>query len=155
MAIVAALVYAGHNRLRYLITSTAGGETIDLEGDGGATPDMLTDALAGPLRQILLVKTQGYGPIAAGGLATDAQASGLLQSDLAADAVFANYITGARILPTAITRVEQRTGTPRAWTFVAVRGPSDTATLGLTFTNTSSGAASCYVDIEVPGTIGA
>jgi hypothetical protein len=154
MAIVAALVYAGHNRLRYLITSSAGGESISIEADGGATPDMLTDSLQGPLKRILQVKTLGYGPIAVGGITTQAQAAALLQSDFAADAIFAGFIAGGLILPTAIVRVMPRVGGP-VWTAVAVRGPTDQTTPGLTLTNTSGGAASCYVEVEVPGTIGA
>lgn len=147
MAITAALTFTGHNRLRYVISSTANGESINLEADGGATPDMLTDSLAGPLKQIFLVKAQGYGVIAAGGITTQAQARGLLLSDRAGLSWGVN-------MRSALTTVTPRTG-GNGWLVDAVRGPSDTATPGLVITNVSGGAASCIVDIELPGAIGA
>lgn len=150
MAITAVLIYAGHNRLRYLIDSTEDGESISLESDGGATPDMQTDSLAGPLKQIFKVKDQGYGVIPVGGITTAAQAVALLQGDLNSGVP----VPFGEEMVTAITRITGRTG-GAPWTVVGVRGPSDLATPGLTITNKTGGAASCYLDIEVPGAIGA
>lgn len=147
MAITATLVYAGHNRLKYLVSSSAGGESLSIEGDGGATPDMLTDSIAGPIKQIFLVRAQGYGKIAAPGLTTQAQARALLMSDNATSLV-------GTTPPTAICRLEQITGAPMSWTIEAVRGPSDQTAPGVTLTNVSAGGASCYFTLEVPAALG-
>lgn len=147
MAITAVLVFAGHNRLRYLITSTAGNESVSIESDGGPTPDLLTDSLAGPLKQILRVKTQGYGKIPTGAL-NQAQARALLQSDNNAALVGPNK-------PTAMCQLTQITGTPNSFTVDAVIGPTDPLSPGLTITNVMTAAASAYLDVGVPGTIGA
>ena len=148
MAIISALAFVGHDRLRYFIDSTANGESISIESDGGASPDMLTDSLAGPLKQIFKVKTQGfYSVIPVGGITTQAQARGLLLSHRA------GLTWGVRVL-TAITTVTPITGGAN-WLVDAVRGPSDTATPGLTITNITGGAASCIVDISIAGSIGA
>lgn len=147
MAITATLVYAGHNRLTYLITTDTGNETVSIESDGGASPDLLTDSLAGPLKQIARVKTNGYGKIAAGGITTDAQARALLLSDDAADQVGA----GGRP-PTAIARLSGRDS--NGWRVDAVRGPTDTGTPGIQVTKWSNGGGSCYLDVFIPGAIG-
>lgn len=80
MATTAALAFAGNNRLRYLITDDAMGGTVTIPNDGGATPDLLTDSLPGPLKQIFQARTNGIGTIAPGAL-TQAQARALLLSD--------------------------------------------------------------------------
>lgn len=147
MAITATLVYAGHNRLRYLVSSSAGGESLSIEGDGGPTPDLLTDSIAGPIKQIMLVKGQGYGIIPSTGLTTQAQARALLMSDNATTLV-------GTTPPTAICSIDQITGAPQSWVIEAVRGPSDQTTPGVTLTNVSAGGASCYFTLEVQGVIG-
>lgn len=150
MAFTATLVCAGNNRLRYLLVSSEAGESISIESDGGASPDLQTDSLAGPIKQISRVKTQGYGVIPAGGIVSAAQARALLQSDLAAGVP----TPFGPLMSTLITRITQRTGGPGGFDVLAVRGPSDTGTPGLTLTNRSGGAASAYLDVELPGSIG-
>src|SRR5262245_32411932 len=123
MAITAVLVFAGHNRLRYFVNATAGGgETVEIKCVGGPTPDLLTDSLAGPLKQIARVQTQGYGTLIAGSTITNARARALLMSDGTA-------IGGAPAVgpnkPTAICRLEQRSGTPKAFTVDAIQGTTD------------------------------
>lgn len=80
MANTAVLVYQSHNRLRYLITADEVGGAFEVQNDGGATPDLQTDSLAGPIKQIALAQTQGIGDIAPGAL-TQAQARALLLAD--------------------------------------------------------------------------
>lgn len=146
MAITAALVYRSPTRLRYLITATAGGgEAVSIESDGGVSPDLVTDSVAGPLKNIVTVKTNGYGKIAVGGITTQAQARALLNSD---DAV---SLLGAGI-PSAILRLTERTTTTGNFAVDCVRGPSDQATPGITVT--ANGIGICYLDVEVPGAIG-
>jgi hypothetical protein len=149
MAITAVLVYAGHNRLRYLITSTAGGESIEIPSVGGATPDLLTDSLAGPLKQIARVKTQGYGLIPVGGITMQAQARALLLSDGNLAAVGPNK-------PTAICRLEQVSGTIQGLGVDAIQGSGDNTTPSLQVLNLNGiGGSAGYLDVEIPGAIGA
>lgn len=148
MAITAVLVYAGHNRLRYFVNSTVGGgEAVEITSSGAATPDLETDSLAGPIKQISRVAGQGYGKISAAGVTTVAQAAALLLSNDNLALVGPNN-------PTLIARYEQRSGTVGAFQVDAVLGVAP-GTPSLTVTNSSGGAASCYVDLEIPGSIGA
>lgn len=149
MAITATLVYVGHNRLRYLISSLDGPESVDIPCVGGATPDLLTDSLAGPLKQIARVKAQGYGLIAVGGITTQAQARALWQSD-------GNLALVGPNMPTAICRLEQQTGAVKSFIVDAIQGPVDLATPGLHIENLGDGTdATCFLEIEIPGSIGA
>jgi hypothetical protein len=145
MAITAVLVFAGHNRLRYFVDATVGGgETVEIPAVGGATPDLITDSLAGPLKQIARVETQGYGLIPAGGLTTLAQARALMQSDNNLTVIGPNK-------PTAICRFEQRAGT-RGILVDAIRngGVGPAPSILLTGLQICSG----YLEIEIPGSIG-
>lgn len=149
MAMTATLVYAGRNRLRYFITSSAGGESVDIPCVGGATPDLLTDSIAGPIKQIARVKAQGYGQIAVGGITTQAEARALWLSDDNLAVVGPNK-------PTAMCRLEQRGGTVQGLAVDAIRGPVDLATPGLQILNMNGiGGSSGYLEIEIPGAIGA
>lgn len=145
MAITAVLVYAGHNRLRYFVNATAGGgESVEIAALGAASPDLLTDALAGPLKQIARVATQGYGQIPAGGLTSGTQVQALYQSH-------DNLTVVGPTLPTAITRFEQRSGT-RGMLVATQRngGLGDAPSILLTGLQICSG----YLEIEIPGSIG-
>ncbi len=102
MGATAALVFAGNNRLRYLITGDEAGGTVTIANDAGASPDLTTDTLAGPLKQIATARTNGLGLIAPGAL-TQAQARALLLSD----GVAANV--GNSKVPRAICRYTPRT----------------------------------------------
>ena len=148
MAITAVLVFQGRNRLRYLIAATAGaGEAVSIESDGGATPDLLTDSLAGPLKNIANCKANGYGLIPVGGITTQAQARALLNSDNSA------LVAASTALPTAMLRLMNRTTATANFSVDCVRGPSDQATPGITVT--ANGIGTCYLDVLIPGSIGA
>lgn len=74
MAVSAALVEAGHNRLRYLITSTStSADSVTLTTTGAATPDLLTDSTYGPVKRCANAFASGLGILAAGAK-TQAQA---------------------------------------------------------------------------------
>lgn len=150
MAITATLVFVGHNRLRYYILATdGGGETVEIQCVGGATPDLLTDSLAGPLKQIARVKTQGYGLLPVGGITSQAQARALLQSD-------GNLATVGPNQPTAICRFEQLSGDQKKFRVDAIQGTVDPATPSLLITAMGNATdASGLLEIEIPGSIGA
>jgi hypothetical protein len=83
MATTAQLVYQGHNNLRYKITTNGGsvpGGSVTIPSTGGATPDLRTDALAGPLRAISRAGVDGIGTVAPLAL-TQAQARDILVAD--------------------------------------------------------------------------
>lgn len=147
MTITAALLYAKPNHLAYLITSTAGaGESVYIESDGGPTPDLTTDTVAGPLKQIANATT-GYGKIPSTGLTTQAQAQALLLSANAASLV-------GPAVPTALCHLQPRTG--GGWQFVvdAVRGPSDSNAPGIQV-RAPGAAGTAILIVEIPGAIGA
>lgn len=141
MAITATLVFAGHNRLRYLIAATAGTEAVSITSSGAATPDLQTDSLAGPIKQISKVTAAGYGKLAAG-IPSTANARALLFSDLAASAV-------GEAVPTAIVKLTPRTGATQNG---VVDAPLGGGAFGLLVTANTIG--SWYLDIEIPGAIG-
>lgn len=101
MAATAALVFAGNNRLRYLVTGDEMGGVATIANDGGATPDLTTDTLPGPLKQIALAAVNGLGTVAAGVL-TQAQARAMLLSDPTGATIGNNKV------PRAICRVTPR-----------------------------------------------
>lgn len=113
MALTAALVESTPYRLRYLLTAdgvvtSPTDPDVDalvvIANDAGATPDLRTDASAGPLDEIINVRINGYGPIVAGAI-TQAQARALYLSDDAAAAVLTNDLVGR-----AVSEVQGRTG---------------------------------------------
>jgi hypothetical protein len=65
----------------YLLTADGAGGALTFANDGGATPDLQTDAVAGPLKRIFLARVNGLGVVAAGVALTQAQARSLLFSD--------------------------------------------------------------------------
>ena len=142
MAITAALVYAKANSLRFLITSTVGGgEALTL-----TNAVMVAAAAPGVLKQIINAPAAGYGKIAAGSV-TAPQAKALLASENAASLV-------GVIPPTAIARYTARTTTGAAMSVAAGINNED----GLNrpaYTITSGAAGLGYLDITVPGQIGA
>lgn len=80
MATTLALVYQSPTHIRYLVTADAMGGAVTLANDAGATPDLQTDTLAGPLKAIATARANGIGTIPAGAL-TQAQARALLLAD--------------------------------------------------------------------------
>lgn len=151
MAITATLVFVGHNRLRYFINATAGaGEQVEIPSTGGPTPDLLTDSVAGPLKQIARVKTQGYGQLVAGGALTQGQVRALLLSN--SNPLFGGFALASNP-PTAICRFEQRAGALHSFLVDADVGSGDPLTPSLVITALAIGSG--YLEIEIPGSIGA
>lgn len=141
MAITAALVASGNNFLRYLVTATSGGgEAVTITSTGAATPDLLTDSAAGPIKKIASVKTAGYGKVAAGTTITQALARSLWLSDAAATNLG---------LQGAACRVQDRSAV--GFVVDAVQGV-DTATASITVT--AANAGTCYVEVAFAGAIG-
>ena len=145
MAATAALVFAGNNRLRYLIVGDEMGGTATITSDGSATPDLVTDTLPGPLKQIARAGIDGLGLFAAGAL-TQAQARAILLSDS----------TGANVgnnrVPRAVCRYTART-TAAATVPVAVDANVDMA--GSPEVQVAIGVDSDgYLDVELANGIG-
>lgn len=83
MAITATLVEQGNNRLRYLLVCDSTGSTVlDITTTGAATPDLVTDSLAGPVKDCANAHDNGLGQIAAGAL-TQAKARAIWLADAA------------------------------------------------------------------------
>jgi hypothetical protein len=151
-AITVSLVYAGRNRLRYLLTAAgAGPDTATLTTTGAATPDLLTDlgTNGGALMAIVKAFTAGYGSFAAGAL-VQAQARALYLSDFTSANPGAPSGKGSSV-PTAECKLTGRTTGQTALIVDANVDGSGHPTLGLTMT----GGGTAYLDIEIPGTIGA
>ncbi len=103
MATVISLVLAESNRLRYLLVNDGLGQTIpNLTTTGAASPDLATDALYGPLKQIVNAFANGLGILAAGAF-TQAQARAMWMGDSS------DTILGNNKIPRAICRITPRT----------------------------------------------
>jgi hypothetical protein len=138
MAITATLVYAKANRLRYLIdVTTAAVQAVKITG-----ADLVAASVAGPIKNIAKTLTQGYGKVPAG-IPTVAQARALLLSDSAASIVGAG-------LPTAIARYTS-TGTVSSACRVDAAFDGTDMYLNVQGSVITSG----YLDLEIPGQIGA
>ncbi len=143
MAATAALVFQGHNHLRYLITGDEAGGTVTIANDAGATPDLQTDALAGPLRAIARARLDGIGTIAAGAL-NQAQARALLLAD-------GSTSVGNINVPRAITTITSRGAAGTASCDANVDGGGDPVVSA-----TVAADEIAYLDIQyVEGAIGA
>lgn len=135
MAITATLIYAGRNRLSYLVAATAGGgEQVSI-----SAATQIADSIAGPIKNIANANGLGYGKIAAGTILTQAQGRALLLSD---DSV---SVLGAGI-PAAQCRLRNRTTATSNFDI-------DAGTLGALVV-TGNGIGTCYLDIIVPGALG-
>jgi hypothetical protein len=89
MAITAVLVEQTPFRLRYLCTHDGqAGNTLTIPNADGATPDLATDAVAGPLKEDVIDRT---------GL-TQAGARAYLNSDDAARTFLTNHLVGRAVL---------------------------------------------------------
>lgn len=142
MAIAITLVAQGKNHLRYLLTST-GADTGTITSTGAASPDLLTDSLAGPLKAMAKAFTNGYGLFAAGAL-TQAQSR----------AIWNNDNTGANVGNARIAKAQlfitPRTGATGAWICDANVDGGGHPTL----TCAAAAAATAYLDVVVEGAIG-
>lgn len=147
MANTAALVFQGHNQLRYLITADEAGGAFSIPNDAGATPDLQTDTLAGPLKQIALARVNGIGTIAAGTALTQLQARALLL----ADSVAANVggVNVPRATCSLVNRTSPLAGAAQASVDANVDGAGDPIVEG-----TIAADALVYLDIKFIGGIG-
>jgi hypothetical protein len=143
MAITATLVEQGHNRLRYLLDcNTTGTTTLTITTTGGATPDLLTDSLYGPIKKCAQAFTNGIGLLPAGAL-TQAQSRAIWEADNS-DVVLGNGKV-ARCLP----RLNRRGGAAN-WTVDANVDGGGHPTMIVTADNTGQS----YLDIQTQGAIG-
>lgn len=157
MAITATLVHAGHNRLRYLLSSTSTGtDTGVITTTGAATPDIKTDlgTNQGPLLAMAKVITQGYGQFAAGAQ-TQAKARALWLSDRSGANPAPGATGGYDIVATAVCRLTPRDGIGNAWFVDAnVNAGNPEITLQVIASADAGDPAECYLDIYGPDTIG-
>lgn len=154
MPAIATLAFSGANHLRFLITTDGSTQTmvITTTGAGPENSDVKTalGASAGVLQALLKAPEQGYGqvkPVA--GALTQAKARGLWLSDRSgtdADPAAA----GNKLLPTALCQITPASGAGVTWLVDA-----NVAT-GIPVINvTGSAAGTAYLDIFIPGSIGA
>lgn len=150
-AITVSLVFAGRNRLRYLLTAAgAGPDTATITTTGAATPDIVTDlgTNGGQLLKIAKAFTDGYGSFAAGAL-SQAQARALWLSDFTGANPGAPSGKGSSI-PTADCLLTGRTTGQTALIVDANVDGGGHPTLNLTMT----GGGTAYLDVEIPNAIG-
>ncbi len=147
MAITATLVRVGHNRLRYLIsaTNTESPQTVTITTTGGATPDLLTDSVRGPIKNMAKAFAQGYGKLAAGAL-TQAQARAVWLSDNAGADI------GNKKIVRGLCKLQPRDGPMIDAAVDANVDGGGHPTINVTV---GAGAADLYLDVTTNGTIGA
>lgn len=143
MAATAQLVFQGHNLLRYLITGDEAGGTVTIPNDAGASPDLRTDAIGGPIRSIARARQDGIGTILPATALTQAQARALLL----ADGVAANV--GNEKVPRAKCSITSRTATGSAFVDANVDGQGDPVIAA-----TVAADEIAYLDVEFIGGIG-
>lgn len=145
MAVTAALVGAGHNHLRYLITDDGeGGTAVTITTTGAASPDLLTDALYGPIAECADAFTDGLG-ILPPGVLTQAQARAIWLADNS------DTVLGNGKVPRCLADLTVRSGAV-PWTVDANVDGGGHPTLVITHGSSSAGTA--YVDVETQGPIG-
>ena len=143
MSLTASLVEQGNNRLRYLLTAnTTGGVTVTITTTGGASPDLNTDSLYGPLKVISLAFVNGLGILPAGAM-TQAQSRAMWLADNS------NTVLGNGFPPRALANLTPRTGTA-AWHVDAdVDGSGHPVMVAF-----ASDIGTAYLDVFTQGTIG-
>ena len=137
----AQLVFQGHNNLRYKITFTDGG-LVTIPSAGGPTPDLQTDAIAGPIREIARAGIDGIGSVPPHAL-TQAGARDILQADDSGESV------GNANVPRARLQLSPRD----AAGFEADVGVDGSGNPSITISSTEAGTT--YLDVEFIGGIGA
>lgn len=141
MAVTAALVYYSPNHLRYLLTQDgAAGTTLSITTTGAATPDLRTDSVAGPIKNLALAATNGFAAFAAGAL-TQAQARALWLSDWSTD-------PGNELNVTAKCVITPRSGTVLPGWKADANVSSGNPIISIVAQAT---AGTCYLDVEVEG----
>ena len=138
------LVEQGHNRLRYLVVDE--GAALVITTTGAASPDLLTDSLAGPIKVCANAFTTGLGILPAGAL-TQAQSRAIWMADNS-DTVLGNVN-----VPRALVRLVARSGTSQHWTIDADVDGGGHPVINIA-SNTQAGGGECYVDVETQGAIG-
>ncbi len=149
MTVTATLVEQGNNRLRYLISfSGEAPNGLKITTLGAASPDLLTDSLYGPLKQIANAFANGLGILPAGAFTT-AQARAMWLADSS------DTILGNNKVPRVLPRVCWRTGTT-TWGIDADVDINGKPFVSVTATNGAAGGNSgtAYLDIETQGEIG-
>ena len=145
MAVTATLVKVGNNFLRYLIAQDGlAGTTVTITTTGGATPDLRTDSLAGPIKNLAKTFADGYKQLAAGAQ-NQAKARLLWLSDVN------NGGAGfQRTVPTARCVLEGRDGFT-----MAVDANVDGSGNPTVVVTAQATAGAGYLDVHIPNTIGA
>lgn len=150
MAITITLVHQGRAHLRYLCSSSGAG-TGTITSTGAASPDLKTDSLAGPIKNLANAFENGYGKLPAGAL-TQAQARGLWLADNAGA-----IITNSRRPPLAQSRltfrVQALTGPLDAGVDANVDGGGH-PTLTVSAGSNAGAVWTGYLDITVDESIG-
>ena len=144
MALIATLTGQFNNHLRYLLEADSAGGTVVIPSVGGASPDLQTDSLAGPIKIISKVQQTGLGNIPAGPVSVG-QARSLLLSDNTM------FIGGPEVPRTIVTAVG-RSGI-NLWLVSAIVSGGSPAIQVICPANQPPGS-SAYLDIEVFGAIG-
>lgn len=145
MAITITLVRARANWLRYLVTFSGGAPlSANITSTGAASPDLQTDSLPGPIKNMSKVVADGYGQFAAGAQ-TQAKARALWLSD------WSGATPGNANTTTARIRVTRRVGAAagaEAGIQVDANVSGDDPIITITGVHVTGGEF--YVDIEVP-----
>jgi hypothetical protein len=149
MSTTVVLVSAGHNHLRYLVTySGSGPGTIaDITTTGAASPDLLTDSLNGPIRECAEAFTDGIGILPAGAL-TQAQARAIWMADNS------DVVLGNAKVPRAICSAVAREVFGTQFSVDANVDGGGHPVIHISELNTTVGAWSGYIDVEMQGPIG-
>jgi len=143
MATTFALALARANSLRYLATADGAGPAAGtIPNDAGATPDLQTDTVAGPIKNMALARVNGYGALPAGVALTQANARSIFFGD--------GSSAGNANVPRAETTVVARTGVATWLVDANVDGGGDPVIV----VTPSAITSTAYVDITVPGVIG-
>lgn len=151
MAVTIAVVFAGKNRLRYLCTTASVGvDAGNITTTGAATPDIQTDSAGGAIEEIAKVVTAGYGPFASGAQ-TQAKARCMWLGDRVAGGLAADSGFGP---PMAMCKLERRTGT-HTWRVDANVSGNDPILTVTAIGDGAVAAGTAYLDIYIPGAIGA
>lgn len=155
MAVTATLVYVGHDSLRYLLSQDgAAGTTLTITTTGAASPDLLTDSVAGPIKTLAKTFTDGFAGFAAGAQ-TQAKARALWLSQQAGADPTPGDPAGVNPIPrTAQCSISPRTGIAATsdWRVDANVDGGGHPTLNIT---AQTGASSAYLDVRVANAIGA
>ncbi len=151
MGISSTLVEVGANRLRYLIVFAGEGSQAvpDFTTTGAASPDLLTDSIYGPIKQIANAFVNGLGLLPAGAM-TQAQARAMWMAD-SSDAILGNNKI-ARAIP-RLTYRSQFGGTAPVLTVDATVDGAGHPVIRVT-SNVSNLGFSAYLDIQTQGEIG-